>query len=58
MMKSMRMMRIGLLVVLCLTALGGCQYKFGTLIPAGVHTVNVHVASNQTFWRHAERTIR
>ena len=33
--------------------LGGCGYHAGFLIPAGVRTINVQVASNETFWREA-----
>ena len=33
--------------------LAGCRYHAGFLIPADIKSVNVQVASNETFWREA-----
>ncbi len=36
--------------------LGGCGYHSGFLIPADVHTVNIRVVGNDTFWHEAVKS--
>jgi hypothetical protein len=43
-------------VFLLALALNGCLgYRAGDLLPAGIDSVNVQVAGNETFWRTAEK---
>ena len=43
-------------ILLGALALPGCRYQAGFLIPAGVESIHVEVAANETFWREAAKT--
>ena len=50
-------MRCRWALLLFALTLGACGYSTGSLMPAGVHSVAVPIARNDTWYRHAEITL-